>query len=54
MKDAATHAGNVIKVSGRFVSATRVKGKIKWTTTDDCPAGVYEFSFRADRYAPVG
>jgi len=54
MKDSSIFPDNTIKVSGRFVHATQVKGKIKWTTTDDCPAGVYRFSFRADRYAAVG
>ena len=51
--DDTTHADNDFEVKGRFVKRNQVKGKVTWTTTDDCPAGTYEFEYRADRYAPV-
>ena len=54
LRDTTTFPNEDIKVKGRFVSATRVRGEITWATTSDCPAGTYEFAFRADRYARVG
>jgi len=54
LKDSTTHADNTIRVSGRFVSPKSVRGKVKWTTADDCPAGTYDFKYRADRHGPFG
>ena len=51
--DDTTHANSDFVVKGRFTGATRAVGKVKWTTTADCPAGTYEFGYRADRYGPV-
>ena len=53
LRDSTTHAGQIFKVTGRFVKKNKVRGKVKWTTTNDCPAGTYEFEYRADRYAPL-
>lgn len=53
LRDADTHAGNTIKVSGRFVRKDFVRGKLRWTTNDlDCP-GTHTFDYKADRHAPV-
>jgi hypothetical protein len=47
----AFDAENTIAVGGRFTSARKVTGKIKWVTTDpDCP-GTYTFAYRAQRLA---
>jgi hypothetical protein len=54
LKDSTTFPGNTLKVAGRFTTSTHVKGKVKWTTTSDCPADTYKFDYRADRYASVG
>ncbi|MEO8092465.1 MAG: hypothetical protein ABI726_07150 [bacterium] len=53
LKDSSTFPNETIKVSGRFVTSTRVRGKIKWTTASNCPAGTYGFDYRADRYGPL-
>jgi hypothetical protein len=53
LENDTTFVDNSFKVNARFVSAAHVKGKVKWTTTNDCPAGVYKFDFTADRFAPV-
>jgi hypothetical protein len=53
LRDDDTHADQVLKLTGRFLTRNKVKGKLKWTTTDDCPAGAYKFEYRADRFAPV-
>ncbi|MGI9019173.1 MAG: hypothetical protein ACR2G3_00490 [Solirubrobacterales bacterium] len=54
LRDDTTHANNDFKVKGRFIRRNHVVGTVEWTTTDDCPAGIYEFQFKADRFAPVG
>jgi hypothetical protein len=53
LEDHTTFPNDSFTIDGRFVSATHVKGKVKWTTTQNCPAGVYKFDFTADRFAPV-
>lgn len=53
LADDTTFPTNAFVVTGRFVSSTHVTGKIRWTTSDNCPAGVYKFAFAADRFAPV-
>lgn len=53
LRDDTTHGGQSFKVKGRFLKKNKVRGKVEWTTTSDCPAGTYEFEYRADRYAPV-
>jgi hypothetical protein len=52
LTDDATHANSDFVVKGRFVRRTRAKGRVKWTTTADCPAGTYAFDYRVDRYGP--
>jgi hypothetical protein len=54
LRDDSTHAGQKFKITGRFVRKDKVRGKVRWMTTDNCPAGTYDFEYRADRYAPVG
>jgi hypothetical protein len=53
LRDDVTHAGQSFKITGRFVKKNKVRGKVRWTTTNSCPAGTYDFEYRADRYAPV-
>lgn len=53
LADDSTFADNAFVVKGRFTSSTHIVGKVKWTTTNNCPAGVYKFAFTADRFAPV-
>jgi hypothetical protein len=49
----STFVDNAFVVNGRFISSTHIVGKVKWTTSNNCPAGVYKFAFTADRFAPV-
>jgi hypothetical protein len=52
LRDDTTFPGHVLKATGRFVTATKVRGLIRWTTSDpDCP-GTHVFEYRADRYTP--
>ncbi len=51
--DDTTFSDNSFVIKGRFDTATHVTGRVTWTTTDDCPAGVYKFDFAADRFAPA-
>ena len=53
LADDSTFVDNAFVVNGRFISSTHIVGKVKWTTTNNCPAGVYKFAFTADRFAPV-
>lgn len=52
LTDTTTHANSDFVVKGRFVTAERVKGVVRWTTTANCPADTYRFEYVAKRYAP--
>jgi hypothetical protein len=47
-------AGDTTTLKGRFLTPRKVRGKLVYTTIDNCPADTYKFPYTATKLKPPG